>query len=143
MLTQLAIGAGIAGLTIFLFELISPRNRSLYANTLFLVASVYLGFTFLDPTIYWLAVEIIGLLIYLVLAIAGRSSSWLLVVGWLAHPVWDALHGSQVVPFAFTSTTVQGAFRLVPIWYPPLCTGFDCTIAIFLALRLLLPHWRR
>lgn len=136
MLTPVAIGIGLAGSIIFLFESISPRNKRLYGITLFLVASVYLGFSFLNASIYWIAEETIGVLIYSVLAIAGQSSAWLLVVGWLLHPVWDALHGAHVVPFV--SSAIPNAFPLVPSWYPPLCTGFDCTIGIFLALR----QWR-
>ena len=53
------------------------------------------------------------------------ASSWWLVVGCLAHGVWDLGHH----PRALTTRIVS--------WWPPFCAVYDWLLAFWLTLRLL------
>jgi hypothetical protein len=76
----------------------------------------------------WLAVELVGLLLYGGLAFAGlRLSPWLLPLGVTAHGIaWDAWH-------------LLGA-AVVPPWYARGCLIVDVGLGIYLATRI--AAWR-
>src|SRR5262245_49199583 len=76
----------------------------------------------------WLAVEAIGVPIYVALAIAGlRRSPWLLVAGIAAHGIgWDLWHHAHAT--------------YIPHWYATGCFLMDIGVAIYAAACV--PRWR-
>jgi hypothetical protein len=61
--------------------------------------------------------ELLGFTALAALAVQ-RDSSGLLGAGWLAHPVWDALHYRGRGP-----TRVRS-------WFPAFCIGYDVAVAV-------------
>jgi hypothetical protein len=78
----------------------------------------------------WLGVELVGLLVYGVLALLGlKRSPWFLVVGIATHGIaWDAWHWLLGSPY-------------VPTWYAVGCLICDLGLSGYLAMRV--PAWRR
>lgn len=76
----------------------------------------------------WFWVEILGLPIYVLLAMLGlKRSPWFLVVGIAAHGLaWDIWH--------YPNSTY------IPTWYATGCLFVDIGISIYLAARI--PAWR-
>ena len=101
------------------------RELRLYAAGLFIAALIYVGFVARDATPRWLVIELAGLLVFTLLALAGvKISAWILAAGWAAHAFWDLLlHKLQSAAF-------------VPDWYPLTCLSFDLLLAIYIALRI-------
>lgn len=96
------------------------RERVVYAVGLVIAALVYVGFGAAGgANAGWLAVEILGLLLYGGAAWLGlRGRPRLLAAGWAAHVGWDvALHLSGA-----------GA-EYTPHWYPWVCVSFDLVMA--------------
>lgn len=97
---------------------------------LVVAAWIYVGFALVaGASLEWVALEIFGVAIYSLFAGLGvrYSSGWLLV-GWLAHPLWDlGLHsvGNTV------GNTVGSSTTIAPAWYPPLCVSFDLVVAAY------------
>ena len=56
------------------------------------------------------------------LATAGLalSAPILLAAGYLAHALWDSVHGQR------------GIHTRIPWWYVPLCIGFDVIVGVYL-----------
>ena len=93
----------------------------IYAVGLVVTALVYVIFGAVGGAgARWLALEILGVVVYGAAAWAGfRGRHWLLAVGWALHVVWDvALH-------------LRGAgAEYTPPWYPWSCVSFDLVIAV-------------
>jgi hypothetical protein len=126
MLLNLLIGILAAGLTIaIVLSLKLEREKQIYAIVLIIAALIYIAFSFNSQEWQWMLIESVGALIFSTMAVLGLKFSPLwLVAGWVTHPIWDvSLH--QIHPTAF-----------VPSWYPIVCLGYDCVIAIYLLLRL-------
>jgi hypothetical protein len=72
----------------------------------------------------WLALELLGLLVFGVLAVAGwRRAPWLLAAGIAAHGLaWDAWH--------------LGGPSYIPPWYARGCLLVDVGFAAYVATRL-------
>lgn len=87
---------------------------------------VYVGFSAVGRTgPGWLAIELLGVVIYGGLGALGiRRSRWYLVAGWMLHPVWDlALH-------------FLGPGRwFTPDSYSVACFSYDLLVALVIALR--------
>ena len=103
----------------------SKREAMIYAVGLVVAASIYVGFAVAGgASPPWVAIEAAGLLIFSSLALIGlRYSVWVLMLGWAAHAVWDALLHE-----------VPGA-GFVPGWYPVACLGFDLFLAAYIVFR--------
>lgn len=80
-----------------------------------------------DGTSLWLAVEIIGLPIYLLFTILGlKRSPWFLVIGIALHGLaWDIWH--------YSNSTY------IPNWYAIGCLVADVSISIYISSRI--PLW--
>jgi hypothetical protein len=81
---------------------------------------VYLGFAVADGRRSALLVqtgELPGFAALAALAVQ-RDSPGLLGAGWLAHPIWDALHYQGRGP-----TRVRS-------WFPAFCIGYDVAVAV-------------
>src|SRR3954463_8991387 len=97
-------------------------ERRILAFSLIAAALIYAIFAAASEASGWIAVELIGVLIFSAFAELGlkRSILWL-AAGWAAHPLWDAgLHLSGV-----------GA-NVAPTLYVLICIGFDISIAAYI-----------
>ena len=129
----LALGAAAGALLIWLNALQAERMQERMPDyevkswALFLLSAavIYVGFAlFNGASSRWLAIELVGLAIYGLVAWNGVVRFAPLVgVGWLLHMAWDqGLHPG-------------GAPGYVPDWYPALCLGFDVFVGMALIYR--------
>ena len=119
----LAAGAIFGGVTLVIPALL-PRDDALgfLAILLGAIGAVYLGFVLADGRAPEFRIECAGILLFGVLAITGLtlSAPAVLAVGYLAHGLWDTLHGHR------------GIHTRIPWWYVPLCIGFDVVAGVYL-----------
>ena len=97
-------------------------ERRILAASLIAAALIYAIFAAVSDDSGWIAIELIGVLIFSAFAELGlkRSVLWL-AAGWAAHPLWDAgLHLSGI-----------GA-NVAPALYVLICIGFDISIAAYI-----------
>lgn len=121
ILTYLVLGTagGIALVRYAGMKTSAEERRSVFANALLVASFIYVAFAMAAFDDRWLFIEILGLLLFAGMVFIGsrRSYVWL-VIGWLAHTVWDvALHIAIDVHF-------------VPLWYPVACIPFDVVVAL-------------
>jgi hypothetical protein len=122
---QLLAGAVACAAFILLARRLAPRRElRLYALGLIIAALVYVGFVARGASAGWLALELAGLALFTLAALAGlKFSHLILAAGWAAHSLWDVLlHGMSEAAF-------------VPGWYPAVCAGFDLLLAGYVAAR--------
>jgi hypothetical protein len=123
---QLLLGAfSCVALILGARRLGQKRELRIYAIGLVSAALIYVGFAvFGGASISWLVLELGGLALFSLVAIVGlRINVWALVLGWVAHVVWDvSLHKVSELEF-------------VPKWYPIFCVGFDVLLAGYIAMR--------
>ena len=104
--------------------------RSAAAVVLVVAALVYVGVAVAACTSQALFTELVGVGLFAALAWAGvRWHPGFLLLGWLAHPVWDGVF------HLMTRTCTPGV-----VWYAQLCVGFDLVVAVVLAGRLRRPR---
>jgi hypothetical protein len=73
------------------------RDRAFYSTILIVVGSYYVLFAVMGGSMHALAVELIGLSVFVACAVVGfRKSVWLLVAGLAGHGVFDFFHGYLV-----------------------------------------------
>lgn len=117
----LLVGAALSLALVGLARRYPPgRERHVYAVGLVVTALIYVVFGVADGAgARWLALEILGVLLYGAAAWAGlRGRPWLLAVGWAAHVAWDVLLHLSGAGSEYT-----------PHWYPWLCVSFDLVVA--------------
>jgi hypothetical protein len=86
------------------------------------VGSYYVLFAAMGGSTHALAVELIGLSVFVACAVVGfKKSVWLLVAGLAGHGVFDFFHGYLV--------SNPG----VPEWWPAFCLAYDVGAAACLA----------
>jgi hypothetical protein len=122
VLFAVGVVVGVAG--VLLFRLRPGSEKRLYGIGLIIAALIYVGFALHGDGAKWIGIELLGLLVYGIAAIAGwRGSGWWLAIGWAAHAAWDlVVHGAHT-PFA-------------PRPYAVWCAGVDITFGVYLAWRL-------
>ncbi|MBD2230342.1 DUF6010 family protein [Phormidium tenue] len=126
-LTYLLLGA--LGAVVFLgLAAQSPQENRILALGLGIAAVLYIAFAWIgQASAAWVVTEMGGALGYGVAAGLGLyRSRWWLMLGWLAHPLWDVgLHvlgrGSAFAP--------QG--------YAISCISFDLVVAIYILITQL------
>ena len=129
----MSVAAIIAGalLAVPFVGFAATRDNARYpiAIGLLVAALVYVVFAVVGTTDFrWIATEALGVLLFGGLAVLGSRRSFLWVsAGWTLHVVWDVVLHQWAGRAVFT-----------PAWYPPLCVGFDLTVAVA-AMAL----WRR
>ena len=97
------------------------RDRAVYPTVLIVTASYYALFAVLGGSRTALIVESILVTLFVVAAIAGfKINLWFVVVGLVAHGVFDLVHGSIV--------TNPG----VPVYWPAFCMTYDVALAAIL-----------
>jgi len=122
---QLLGGAAACAVFILLARKLAPRGElRLYALGLITAAFIYVAFLARGASLTWLALELTGLVLFTLAALAGlKISHWILAAGWAAHAAWDVgLHKLFETTF-------------VPDWYPLVCGGFDLLLAGYIAAR--------
>jgi hypothetical protein len=98
------------------------RDRSFYPTVLIVVASYYVLFAVVGGSTRPLVIELIVMIPFAVLAVAGfKLSQWLVAAGLAAHGVMDFFHGYVV--------TNPG----LPDWWPGFCLAYDVAAAGCLA----------
>jgi len=101
------------------------RERAFYATVLLVVASYYALFAVVGESMRSLIVESGVMVAFVGLAIIGfRTTLWLVVVGLLAHGIFDAIHGMLI--------SNPG----VPNWWPAFCGAYDVVAAAYLAVLI-------
>jgi hypothetical protein len=87
---------------------------------------IYVGFALVgSANSSWIVTELLGVGLYSVFVVLGlRYSSWWLILGWLAHPLWDV--GLHLVGAGTTYT---------PVWYAIVCISLDLGVAVYLLVR--------
>ena len=119
-----AIGS-MAAVTVAAFARIVglDRDRAFYPTVLIVVASYYILFGVMGGDMSALAMDMIGVLAFVAMAIVGfRGHEWVVVIGLAAHGVFDGLHGRIIENPG------------VPEWWPAWCASYDVTAAVCLAL---------
>jgi hypothetical protein len=126
MLLPILLGAIVCVVFILIARQTGLREVRIYAVGLVFAALVYVGFAiFGRATLLWLAVEIVGVLLFALVAVFGlKLSLWFLSIGWAAHVGWDVL--------LHTITKVD----FVPEWYPGFCIGFDLLLALYIGMNV-------
>lgn len=117
--------AAACGLLFYIRRLSVTKKYKLLALGLFIVSAVYVVFSLTTLNEIWITVEVVGLLLFLLFIwMAFHYSMWFVVMGWIAHIVWDVgVHPEEIAPY-------------VPYWYAWICVGFDAVIAIYMAFML-------
>ena len=125
VILQLLSGAAACAVFICLARRLAPHvELRLYALSLIAAAFIYVAFLARGASLAWLVLELTGLALFTLAALAGlKISHWFLAAGWAAHAAWDvALHKLFETSF-------------VPGWYPLVCGGFDLLLAAYVAAR--------
>jgi hypothetical protein len=118
--------AGFAALTRF------DRGRSFYPTVLIVSASYYLLFAAIGGDGAILIREALGLLLFVIAAVAAsKLSRWIVVIGLCGHALFDMAHGAMI------------ANPDTPIWWPAFCLSFDLALAACVALGLRTPSGRQ
>jgi hypothetical protein len=117
------VGVVLAALVSVLARLVGlDRDRAFYPTLLIVIASYYVLFAVMGGSVHALAVEVLVMMLFSVVAVVGFKRNLWLVAGALAgHGVFDLVHGYLV--------TNPG----VPTWWPPFCMAYDVIAAGFLA----------
>lgn len=122
VLTPILAGAALSAPYLLLARAWPAAAPRIYAIGLVVAAGIYGVLAVVAGDFGALPLEIGGLLVFTLVAVAGlRWWQPLLALGWAAHVAWDmALH-----PLA------SGGYA--PSWYPLLCVGFDLVVAGWIA----------
>lgn len=126
ILSYLLLGiAAACGLLIYIRKFSVRKKYHLLALGLFIVSAIYVVFALTTFNEIWIVVEVVGLLLFLLFIwMAFHYSMWFVVMGWVAHIVWDVgVHPEEIAPY-------------VPYWYAWICVGFDGVIAVYMAFLL-------
>ncbi|MEE8058219.1 MAG: hypothetical protein V3T17_10345 [Pseudomonadales bacterium] len=119
--------------TIFLTrKYLRPRHEMLYfAISLIPIALFYIGFAYYYGELAALDAEIIGVIVFSVLALlAIQLHSSILIYAYLVHAGWDVLHEIYVSSVAGVIPWSQ-----VPMGYAAFCLAYDVIIALYVWKR--------
>lgn len=101
------------------------RDRAFYPTILIVIASYYLLFASIAGSVQTAVFEVVGMSVFLVLAILGfKVSPWWIVLGLFAHGVFDFTHGLLIDNAG------------VPLWWPAFCLSIDVVLSAGLGLLL-------
>jgi hypothetical protein len=107
-------------------------EKTFFSLTLIPIALFYIGFSYYYGDLTALHAEIVGLLVFSVLALLSQFlASWILVVAYVAHALWDLLHEVFVGAIGSAIPWTQ-----VPAGYAAFCLAYDLIIAVYIWKRL-------
>ena len=115
-------------------SIFNPKTEQIFFG-LFLIpiAGFYLAFTahFGDKDAWRLEAAAVG--VFTVCGLVGVRVPFVLIVGYLLHGVWDAVHGFT----AHAGATVLGPQQItsVPLGYPFFCATYDFLMATYFYTR--------
>ena len=118
----------VLGLIVCIFAMRArfDLDRSFYPTVLIVVASYYGLFAVMGNSLPALMTELLGIAVFVAIALVGFAySRWWIVGGLAGHGLFDLTHGYFV------------ADPGVPGWWPAFCLAFDLIAAIYLAGILL------
>lgn len=102
------------------------RDRAFYPTIVIVVATYYVLFAVMAGSPRTLVTELVGVAVFIALAIAGfRVSLWFAVIGLIGHGVFDFFRPMMGIVNAG-----------VPPWWPPFCIGYDVVAGVILAILL-------
>jgi hypothetical protein len=107
-------------------------EKTFFSLTLIPIAMFYIGFSYYYGDLTALHAEIVGLVIFTVLALLSQFlASWILVYAYVAHGLWDVLHEVFLA-------TIGGAipWTRVPAGYAAFCLAYDVIVAVYIYRRL-------
>lgn len=107
------------------------KEKTFYSLTMIPIALIYIGFVYYYGELSALPAEILGVLIFTVLALLGQFvATVLLVYAYLAHGLWDIMHEVFV-------TSIGGvlSWTNVPQGYAAFCLVYDVIIAVYIYKR--------
>ncbi len=119
---QILAGALLAAGVLYVIKGYSHKIQlAITAAVLLVAVLIYVLLALFSGNPVFVAIEIIGLLLFLLLIGLGyRYTLWFVVMGWILHVLWDVgLHPAQTAPY-------------VPQWYAWLCVGFDVVMAFYM-----------
>jgi hypothetical protein len=113
---------------------LSPKWESVfYGAFLALIGAFYLAFAaYFDAAGAW-RLEMAAVLVFVVLGIVGARVPAVLMLGYIAHALWDLMHELQ--QHGAISVFTPGEATSVPLGYGPFCAAFDLAVAVYV--------WRR
>lgn len=103
------------------------HERAFWAGFLVAVAAFYMGFAawFQVSPAAW-QTELIAIVLFVLVAVAGAFSSMALAIGYALHGVWDIAH-------SLYGTVILGhPASDIPLGYGMFCLGFDFAAAAYL-----------
>ena len=113
----LLVGAIAGAANAALFSRFRPSERGTpLAVFLAIAAGIYLGFGLQDGRPAHAAIQTLGALPFVVVAVLWPRAVGLMGVAWLAHGAWDAVHQLGLVQ------------TRIPSWYPGACMGLDLVL---------------
>ena len=126
VILQILAGVLLAAGVLYAIKGFSQKIRITLTTVALLAAVlVYVLLALFSSNPVFIAVEIIGLLLFLFLIGLGyRYTLWFVAMGWILHVLWDVgLYPAQTAPY-------------VPQWYAWLCVGFDVAMAFYMGTLL-------
>ena len=123
-----------AGTITFSRKLLRPRAEQIFYGVLLLcIALLYLAFVaYFGMASAW-GTESRAVLVFGAIGLLGTRIPLALVVGYLLHGVWDALHEAQIHGWA--SVFVPGQATPVPLAYGFFCAAIDLAIGAYSYIR--------
>jgi len=107
-------------------------EKIFFSLTLIPIALFYIGFSYYYGDLTALHAEIVGLIIFTVLALLAQfMASWILVVAYVAHAAWDVLHEVYVASIGGVIPWTE-----VPAGYAAFCLAYDLIIAAYVYKRM-------
>jgi len=107
-------------------------EKTFFSLTLIPIALFYIGFAYYYGDLSALHAEIVGLLIFTVLALLAQfMAAWILVYAYVLHGLWDVLH-------EIFEAVIGGAvpWTKVPAGYAVFCLAYDLIIAVYIYRRM-------
>lgn len=119
------VGLALAGVAALLVWYLPDKPANIILALLLATASgIYLKYAINRRDAGLVVVELIMMLLFIVLGIAGvLISPFYLALGYLLHGFWDMAHHPRYI-------RTSG-----PAWYQPACLTFDWTIVLYIVVR--------
>jgi hypothetical protein len=110
------------------------RSEQIFYGAVFVaIAGVYLAFTaYFGNADSW-RIEFFAVIAFSVLGIVGTRYAAALILGYLLHGIWDALH--ELAGHSGSAPFASGQLTAIPLAYGVFCAAFDIAIAIYFVRR--------
>jgi len=112
---------------------IGRSEQIFYGAILVAIAGVYVAFTaYFGNAASW-RTETIAVIAFSVLGIVGTRFPAALILGYVLHGIWDALH--ELVGQSGFAPVASGELTAIPLAYGAFCAAFDIAIAVYFVRR--------